>query len=84
MQHLREDDGRYWTGYVYPDEVNWPAEHSTYTAAAVILAADALADATAGADIVRGRTLVPPFEPVDLECGCPSAHGVAGRTRRTA
>jgi hypothetical protein len=88
MQHLREPDGRYWTGYVYPDEVNWPVEHSTYTGAAVILAADALADATAGADIVRGRTLVPPFEPVDLECGCPSAHGqvdrLAGGTRRTA
>ncbi|MGY2875092.1 hypothetical protein ACVW00_002282 [Marmoricola sp. URHA0025 HA25] len=39
MQHLREDDGRYWTGYVFPDDVNWPAEHTTYTAAAVVLAA---------------------------------------------
>ena len=46
MQHLREDDGRYWTGVVYTDGVNWPVEHSTYTAAAVILAADALADTT--------------------------------------
>ena len=84
MQHLREDDGRYWTGYVYPEGVNWPVEHSTYTAAAVILAADALADATPGADIMRGRTLVPPFEPIALECGCPSADRVAGPSRRTA
>jgi hypothetical protein len=84
MQHLREPDGRYWTGYVFPDDVNWPVEHTTYTAAAVILAADALADATAGADIMRGRTLVPPFEPVALECGCPSADRMAERTRRTA
>ncbi|MEO6509591.1 MAG: prenyltransferase [Nocardioides sp.] len=84
VQHLREDDGRYWTGYVYPDGVNWPGEHSTYTAAAVILAADALADTTAGADIVRGRTLVRPFEPLGLECGCPSADWVAGSARRTA
>jgi hypothetical protein len=84
MQHLREPDGRYWTGYVYPDGVNWPVEHSTYTAAAVILAGDALGDLTPGADLVRGRTLVPPFEPVDLTCGCPSADGIAGRARRTA
>jgi hypothetical protein len=84
MQHLREADGRYWTGYVYPEAVNWPDEHSTYTAAAVILAADALADTTAGADIVRGRTLVPALEPIGLACGCASADGVARRTRRTA
>ena len=25
MQHLRHDDGRYWTGYVYPDEVQLAA-----------------------------------------------------------
>ena len=42
VQHLRDDDGCYWTGYVYPDEVHWPAEHTTFTAAAVVLAHDAL------------------------------------------
>jgi hypothetical protein len=84
VQHLREEDGRYWTGYVYPEGVNWPGEHSSYTAAAVILAADALSDATPGADLVRGRTLVPPFEPVALECGCLSADRIAGSSRRTA
>ena len=84
VQHLREDDGRYWTGLVFPEGVNWPAEHSTYTAAAVILAADALADATPGADIMRGRTMVAPFEPIALECGCPSADRLPGGTRRTA
>ncbi|MEZ5159691.1 MAG: hypothetical protein R2709_02330 [Marmoricola sp.] len=31
MQHLRDEGGRYWTGYVWPDEVNWPVEHTTYT-----------------------------------------------------
>ena len=84
VQHLREDDGRYWTGLVFPEGVNWPGEHSTYTAAAVILAADALADATPGADIMRGRTMVAPFEPIALECGCPSADRLPGGTRRTA
>ncbi|MFN8052726.1 MAG: hypothetical protein U0Q22_14865 [Acidimicrobiales bacterium] len=43
-QKHREDDGRYWTGIVYPDEVHFPGgEQSTYTAAAIILGADALA-----------------------------------------
>ncbi|NLD78309.1 MAG: prenyltransferase [Acidimicrobiales bacterium] len=43
-QQYREDDGRYWTGTVYPDLTRFPAdEQSTYTAAAVVLAADALA-----------------------------------------
>lgn len=42
-QTQRLDDGHYWTGIVYPQEVHFPAEEtSTYSAAAVILAADAL------------------------------------------
>ncbi|MEZ5321188.1 MAG: hypothetical protein R2698_03740 [Microthrixaceae bacterium] len=42
QRHL-DEDGRYWTGTVYPDEVHFPGgEQSTYTAAAVILAADTL------------------------------------------
>ncbi|WP_244277323.1 prenyltransferase [Geodermatophilus obscurus] len=47
MQHLRADDGSYWTGYVYPDDARWPVERTTWTAAAVVLAADALSGATA-------------------------------------
>ena len=43
-QQYRVDSGRYWTGTVYPDLSRFPAdEQSTYTAAAVVLAADALA-----------------------------------------
>ncbi|GAA1918747.1 prenyltransferase [Nocardioides hwasunensis] len=92
MQHLRAVDGSYWTGYVVPDDpaqegVNWPVEQTTYTAAAVILAADALTDTTPGADIVRGTLLAPEFAELGLECGCPSAAGsaerVAGIARRT-
>lgn len=78
MQHLRDDQGRYWTGYVWPEQVNWPAEHTTFTAAAVVLAADALTDTTPGADIFRGTTLAPEFAEIALECGCPSADPVAG------
>ena len=42
MQHLRVEDGSYWTGYVFEDDAIWPEERSSWTAAAVVLAADAL------------------------------------------
>ena len=46
-QRLRNDDGHYWTGIVYPQEDYFPAnETSTYSAAAVVLAADALSGAS--------------------------------------
>jgi hypothetical protein len=43
VQHLRHEDGSYWTGYVFDKDVRWPAERSSWTAAAMVLAADALA-----------------------------------------
>ena len=43
VQHLREEDGSYWTGLVFDEDVRWPVERSSWTAAAVVLAADALA-----------------------------------------
>ncbi len=49
MQHLRAEDGGYWTGYVFADDAVWPVERTTWTAAAVVLAADALCGATPGA-----------------------------------
>ncbi len=82
MQHLRHDDGGYWTGYVFPDEAVWPQERTTWTAAAVLLAADALGGGTPGADIMRGTTL-PDFAEPDLAgpgpgCGCDSADRFPG------
>lgn len=47
ITHLRQDDGAVFTGIVYPQLATFPdAERSTYTAAAVVLAADALSRAT--------------------------------------
>jgi hypothetical protein len=44
---FRHEDGRYWTGTVFPDEARFPGgERSTYTAASVVLAADAMAGAS--------------------------------------
>jgi hypothetical protein len=46
-QGLRDDDGHYWTGVVFPDMVHFPGgERSTYTSASIVLAADALAGAS--------------------------------------
>ena len=42
VQHLREDDGSYWTGLVFDEGVRWPVERSSWTSAAIVLAADAL------------------------------------------
>ncbi len=76
-QHLRQPDGGYVTGYVYPDQVNWPPEHTTYTTAAVLLAHDALAGVTGGAGFVRGTGLVPDPELLGPGCGCASADALA-------
>ncbi len=84
LQHLRAEGGRYWTGYVYPDDVHWPVEHTTYTAAAVLLAADALFDLTPAAGVLRGDRLAPHFGELDLQCGCPSANRVAGVSAHSA
>ena len=66
----RSDDGGYWTGYVYPDDVHWPAEHTTFTTAAVLLADDALPTGHAGARPgPRSRPGADP-EPLGLHCGC--------------
>ena len=48
----RQPDGSYLTGLVYPGRVVFPAgEHTSYTAAAVILAADAITGASPASDL---------------------------------
>jgi hypothetical protein len=59
MQHLRHDDGSYWTGYVYADDARWPVERTTWTAAAVVLAADALSGATPAAGLFTEPDALP-------------------------
>jgi hypothetical protein len=71
IQHLREEDGSYWTGYQFANDRHFPGDRSTYTAAAVILAADVLTRATPGAGIFAA---VGPAEPGDrAACGCEAA-----------
>ncbi len=59
MQHLRADDGSYWTGLVYADGARWPVERTTWTAAAVVLAADALSGTTPASGLFRDPTALP-------------------------
>ena len=64
-QGHRLPDGSYWTGLVYPDVVTFPAaERTTYTAAAMVLAADALSTTSPASGLFRGEHLPPA---VDLE-----------------
>ena len=54
----RRDDGSYWTGIVHPDGIVFPdREHSSYTAAAVILAADTICGVTPGSRLFRAGGL---------------------------
>jgi hypothetical protein len=75
IQFLRSDDGSYWTGWQYANSRYYPHEHSSYTAAAVVLAADALAVGahTGGAGLFRDAAAGPevwlPGDPA--ACGCP-------------
>jgi hypothetical protein len=42
VEHLRDDDGFYWTGRNFTDDSVFPHEKTTWSAGAVLLAADAL------------------------------------------
>jgi hypothetical protein len=67
MQHLRDPDGSYWTGLVYADGKRWPEERTTWTTAAVVLAADALSRTTPGNGVFRAESL-PVGLAVDASC----------------
>ncbi|HUO40185.1 MAG TPA: prenyltransferase [Mycobacterium sp.] len=69
MQHLRDADGSYWTGLVFSDGKRWPEERTTWTGAAMILAADALSNTTPGSGIFRGDEL-PMGLQGDFDCEC--------------
>jgi hypothetical protein len=65
-QRMRHDDGRYWTGIVVPEDVHFPeGETSSYTAAAVVLAADALTGASPAATVFTTADELPPILAVD-------------------
>ncbi len=53
----RADCGAYWMGYQFVENVAWPAEKPAWTAAAVILATDAVTGTTPASRLFAERTL---------------------------
>jgi len=51
LARFQVEDGSWWTGYVFPDDTMWPEERPTWTAGAVLLAADALFQLTSASEI---------------------------------
>ncbi|MDH4167948.1 MAG: prenyltransferase [Acidimicrobiia bacterium] len=73
VQNLRDDDGRYFTGIVYPQLSHFPAgERSTYTASAIILGADALSRTSAASGLFVDHDLLPPIIEVSDDVRDPS------------
>jgi hypothetical protein len=81
VHRLRHDDGSYWTGWQFRNAQYFPAERSSWTAAAVILATDALTGFSPGASIFRDApapryppdTRSPARAALDGADGCPPA-----------
>jgi hypothetical protein len=78
VQHLRDSDGAYWTGWQFAHRQHFPGERSAWTAAAVILAADALSGTTGGANVFRDVEAGPGAlagSSADCDCASGSAGG---------
>ncbi len=77
VAHLRHDDDGYWTGYVYADEAVWPVERTAWTAAAVVLATDALGRHTPGSGVFRDAA-APADRPDLLRCSASACEEALG------
>ncbi|MBT8149472.1 MAG: prenyltransferase [Pseudomonadales bacterium] len=55
LHQFKDSDGGYWTGYVFPDRALWPEEKTSWTAGAILLAADALTGHTGAAGLFTGE-----------------------------
>ena len=68
-QRHRRDDGSYWTGIAYPENVTFPhLETSCYTAGAIILAADALSSHSPAAGLFRHENLPAVVDLAEPDC----------------
>ncbi|HEX2275471.1 MAG TPA: hypothetical protein VHG90_16535 [Acidimicrobiales bacterium] len=79
-RHLRHDDGSYFTGMVHPERVHFPGgERTSYSAAAVVLAVDALRGTGPAAGLFLGQGLQPLVlseAPVLAAKSCPDRAGL--------
>jgi hypothetical protein len=56
-QFLRTESGGYWTGWVWPEDELWPAEQTSWTSAAMILAVDACSRTSQANGLFRAEGL---------------------------
>ena len=56
LRRYQAEDGSWWTGHALLDDVMWPDERPTWTAGAVLLAADALSKLTPASAIFTSAT----------------------------
>jgi len=70
LHRWRSSDGAYWTGYQFAEDLLWPEEKPTWTAGAILLAADALTGHTAASGLFTRVELV-------------AAHVAAHRSKRS-
>jgi hypothetical protein len=67
-QLLRAEDGHYWTGIVFPEMVHFPGnEKSTYTAASIVLAADALSGTSKASQLFVDHDSLPELALIEAE-----------------
>ena len=59
LHQWRNQDGSYWTGYQLVEDLLWPDEKPTWTAGAVLLAADALTQHTGASRLFTEVNLLP-------------------------
>ncbi len=82
VERQRHHDGSYWTGWQYANEAHFPGERSNWTAAAVILAADALTGFSGGAALFRAIPVSVqcrrPADPTACGCGLTPADALTG------
>jgi hypothetical protein len=65
----RRADGSYFTGIAYPERATFPGgETTSYTAASIVLAADALSSTTPAAGLFRGERLAPALDLATSRC----------------
>lgn len=63
LHQWRARDGAYWTGYQFVEDLLWPDEKPTWTAGAILLAADALTRHTAAHALFTEVRLLPLAQP---------------------
>lgn len=63
LHQWRLEDGSYWTGYQFVQDLLWPDEKPTWTAGAILLAADALTAHTSASTLFTKVNLLVEAEP---------------------